>query len=284
MKIIFCAGISVRTGTNYIGSIFSEIPEIASIPKNYSKGEFPFFREKIIENYDNWIENFNKKMFAHQTLDRKKFASFYGESFLNYLKIEYEIKEQTIFVKDPGLYNVDRFYDYFPNGKLIILTRSAPDLIESSLKASLQIRKSQSLKKKVKAKIKYYFGINMYNYAKAYQKHTRQLEYLRKILKDDFYEVKYEDLVQNPNKYIREILDYSGVEYDNKIIENSINAKVVGSSFFGSKKHTQNWGALEKTNDFNPVGRFESWGCFNRFIYNKIADKSNKKLGYEHNV
>ncbi|TQD33826.1 sulfotransferase [Haloflavibacter putidus] len=284
MNIIFCAGISVRTGTNYMGSIFSEIPEVASVPKNYSKGEFPFFRKQVIQNYDSWIKGFNRRMFAQPPLNKKKFASFYGESFLNYLKAEYEIKEKTIFVKDPGLYNIERFYDYFPKGKLIILTRSAPDLIASSLKASLQIRKSQSKKKKISAKIKYYSGYNMYTYAKAYKKHATHLRFLREQLKGGFLEVKYENLVNEPNKYICEILDYCEVPYNNEIIQNTVNAKVVGSSYFGSKKHSQEWGALEKTSDFKPVGRYKSWGWFNRFIYNRIAKKSNEFVGYSHNL
>lgn len=284
MKIIFCAGISVRTGTNYMGSIFSEIPEVSSMPKNYSKGEFPFFRKPLVENYDNWVSNFNEKMFARPAVNGASLSKFVGESFLNYIGTEYSIETKNIFVKDPNLYNVERFYDFFPRGKLIILTRSAPDLIASSLKASLQIRKSQSWQKKIKSRIKYYSGYNMFTYAKAYNRHPAQLDFLRKELNGRFYEIKYEDLVNEPYKFIPEILDYCEIDYDEDVIEKAVNAKVVGSSYFGAKKESQNWGTMEKTNKFNPIGRYESWGWFNKLIYSRMASQSNKRVGYDHKL
>lgn len=284
IKIILCAGISVRSGTNYIGSIFSEIPTIDSLPKDNSKGEFPFFMDKTINSYDEWIANFNKTFFSDQLVSDKDFAPCFSNAFVEYLKNNFDLNSKVLFVKNPSLYNVERFYDFFPEGKLLILTRSAPDLIASSLKGSILIRKSQSLWKKVKAKIKYYSGYNMIVYCKAYNKHAEQLFFLRKKLNGNFLELKYEDVVNQPKEKIEEILKYCEIPFNDEIIEKAINAKVVGSSFFGSKKHSQNWQKMEKTDDFKSVGRYESWGFFNRFVFNRITKKHNERVGYNNSL
>lgn len=284
MKIILCVGISVRSGTNYMGSIFSEVPHVSSIPKEDSKGEFPFFRNEVHGKYEGWVDGFNKNMFASKGLKSKTMRPYFGASFLRYLKEDYDIQDNIIFVKDPSLYNVEHFFDFFPEGKLIVLTRCAPDLIASSLKGSLLTRNSYSLKKKVLAKLKYYTGYNMMSYAKAYTKHTNQLHKLRKELKGKFLEVKYEDIVKAPESKIPEIFSYCDIEYDNELIDKTIHAKVVGSSYFGAGKHVQNWGKLDKDNNFNPLNRYRSWGWFNRYLYNKYADESNKSLGYKHDL
>ena len=284
MNIILCAGISVRSGTNYIGSIFSEINSVDCLPKNTSKGEFSFFRDNTLQHYLKWIKGFQSSFFAEPNIDDKDFAPYFANAFKKYLEQEYDLKNDLLFVKDPSLYNLERFFDFFPDAKLIILTRSAPDQIASSLKASLLVRKSQSLKKKIKSRIKYHSGYNMYQYSKAYVKHTNQLLKLRKELKDRFLEIKYEDIVESPEKNIKQMLDYANVDYSEEELQNAINAKIVGSSYYGSKKNTQNWGKLNKTKDFKSIGRYESWNFFNRFIFNQIARESNSNVGYEHHL
>ncbi|WP_417860793.1 sulfotransferase family protein [Winogradskyella sediminis] len=284
MRIILCVGISVRSGTNYMGSIFSEVPNVSSIPKENSNGEFPFFRDKVLEHYKGWVNEFNRRMFARKTLGRNEMSSYFGACFLKYLKNEYEITDDVIFVKDPSLYNIDSFFDFFPEGKLIILTRCAPDLISSSLKGSLLTRNSYSLKKKVLAKLKYLTGYNMMSYSKAYRRKVNQLLKLRTKLKGQFLEVKYEDIVKHPEVKIPEIFSYCDIDYNKELIDRAINAKVVGSSYFGAGKQIQNWGKLDKDKSFNPIGRYTSWGWFNRYLYNKYADESNKSLGYKHDI
>ncbi|WP_178984757.1 sulfotransferase [Winogradskyella helgolandensis] len=284
MRIILCVGISVRSGTNYIGSIFSEVPNVSSIPKENSKGEFPFFRDEVYGQYNAWFDEFNRNMFAGKTLRSKEMSSYFGECFLKYLKNEYKITDEIIFVKDPSLYNVDSFFDFFPKGKLIILTRCAPDLISSSLKGSLLTRNSYSLKKKILARLKYITGYNMISYSKAYSKHVQQLHKLRKKLKGQFIEVKYEDIVKNPELKIPELFSYCDIDCNEELIDRAINAKVVGSSYFGAGKQIQNWEKLDKDKSFNPLNRYVSWGWFNRYLYNKYANESNKSLGYKHEI
>lgn len=284
MKIILCAGISVRSGTNYIGSIFSEIPGVDSLPVDNSKGEFPFFMNQTIHSYDGWIANFNKTFFSDKLVSAEDFSPYFSKAFTDYLKDNFNVKNQVLFVKNPSLYNIERFYDFFPEGKLLLLTRSAPDLIASSLKGSILIRKSQSPWKKIKARIKYYSGYNTIVYCKAYNKHAEQLFFLREALKDNFLELKYEDVVNDSHTKIKEILKYCDIPFNEEIIENAVNAKVVGSSFLGSKKHSQNWKKMEKPKDFKSVGRYENWGFFNRFIFNVITRKHNTKVGYNHSL
>lgn len=284
MSVILCAGISVRSGTNFMGSIFSEIKSVDSLPKSTSKGEFPFFQDKTISHYKKWVRNFNSTFFASPAIDANKMAPYFAKGFLDYLRHDFELQKKALFLKNPSMYNLERFYEFFPEGKLIIITRSAPDLIASSLKASTLIRNSKSDFSKLKSKIKTRSGYNMYTYSKAYVKHTNQLLKLRKELKGLYLEVKYESIVQEPEKYIRQILEYANVEYTEQELQNAVNAKVVGSSYFGRKKHVQNWGKLEKTKDFKSIGRYKDWNWYNRFVYNRIASKSNALVGYDHKL
>jgi hypothetical protein len=284
MNVILCAGISVRSGTNYMGSIFSELGSVDSVPNTTSKGEFPFFPDRTFKHYEAWVKGFQSTFFASPNISAEKFAPYFANGFVNYLQDEYNLKTNSVFLKNPSLYNLENFNDFFPNGKLIILTRSAPDLIASSLKASTLIRHSKSNFSRFKSKFKFHSGYNMYSFSKAYVNHANQLLKLRKELKGEFLEVKYEDIVANPEKSIKKILEYTDVVYSEAELQNAVNAKVVGSSYFGRKKHVQNWGKLEKTSEFKSVGRYQEWGWFNRWVYNKIASKSNSLVGYTHKL
>jgi c-di-GMP-related signal transduction protein len=124
----------------------------------------------------------------------------------------------------------------------------------------------------------------MYVFSKAYVKHTEQLLKIRNDFKDKFIEVKYEDIIANPKDEIKEILDYCEIVYSEIEFQNAVNAKVVGSSFFGSNQHIQNWGKLNKTEDFNSVGRYKSWNWFNKLVFNIVASKSNNLAGYNHKL
>lgn len=281
MKLILCCGISVRSGTNYLGSLFSEIPNVASIPKEHSHGEFPFFREEVINKYHGWVQQFNQKMFSFHSFNEKHFSPFFGRCILEYVKEEYQIREPILFVKDPSIYQLQKFHEFFPDGKLIILTRNAADLIASSLAASIQIRKSQKKFKMLKAKLKYITGFAMWSYSRAYKRHAHQLLFLRREIGDKFLEVKYEDLVIEPDTMYSTLLKYCEIPFNDEIIERMKTSKVVGSSFFGAQKHTQKWAKVNKNNEFNPIGRFESWGWFNKWVFNRFAAESNRKIGYK---
>ena len=116
------------------------------------------------------------------------------------------------------------------------------------------------------------------------KKPERALLKLRKELKGRYLEVKYEDIVESPEENIKQMLEYASVDYSEEELQNAINAKVVESSYYGSKKNTQNWGKLDKTKDFKSIGRYESWNFFNRFIFNQIVKESNSKVGYNHSL
>ncbi len=281
MKIILCAGISVRSGTNYMASIFSDIQGIESIPPEASNGEFGFFRPKRFKALQQSFDDFNKSMCTKNNLKEGLFRETTGQSFIELLKKNYNISSDTIFVKDPKFYNIETFFDFFPEGKLILLTRDARDQLSSSFKSALLVRKSQPLIKKVKAYVRQHSGYNMVVYSRAYIRHAQQLELLRKELKGKFVEVKYEDLVVNPQETISAVFKHCDVPFDNDVLAKAMNAKVVGSSFYGAKTSTPNWKPMDKNKEFNPIGRHKKWGLYNRIVYRLLTKKANQSVGYD---
>ena len=281
--MIFCAGITVRSGTNFLGSIFSKHPDISSVPKNMSKGEFPFFRSRIHDPRNQILDDFNRYFFAQPRIDEKSYFKGFGCFWKKMIIDYYKIDKPYFFVKDPNIFNIEHFYNFFPDGKLIIIVRDGRDIVHSMLKVSLLIRKSQSWLKKLKARIKYYTGISRIQFSRNYKYQVDQILLLNELKKNsgfDFYLLKFEDIVLHPENTIKKLFKYLEIPISDEIISNMIAAEVVGSSFFKSSKNSPKWSPVKKSGGFNPIGRWKTWNWLQRTVFYFYSKDALKRLNY----
>lgn len=284
---VLCFGLTVRTGTNYIGSLMSHSTQVTSVPKTISHGEFPLLRKQIINKFEDLIASFNYAAFGVDNIPESIFQKGLAEILCSYFVKRYEIETPYVFFKDPSsVLGAQKVYAYFPNAKIFFTVRDGRDFVASFSKGSKLKRRKYSKMKKIKMSIKAFFGLNFVLASRQYSNAVENLIFVLKQLETLFPEkefrvFKYEDLYLNAKDEIPKLFAYLDIPLTPQELDAMCNADVVGSSFYDSKKNVQNWKKAKRGKDFNPVGRWKKWNRVQKWIFNRIAGKANLALGYE---
>lgn len=189
-----------------------------------------------------------------------------------------------IFLKDPNIYNLKDFYDWFPNGKIFFLIRDGRDLVESSLKATLLVRKSQSKRKKIKSFLKYWSGKALIDYSKAYTRHYSELHSTISFFETNqlpYLLLKYEELFLDPINQLDRLFKYLEIELPDEVLKKMCHTEIVGSSFFRELSDRQNWTPQKSDASFKPIGRWQSWPLIKKLVFKRYAGEALVKAGYE---
>ena len=135
----FLLGVRVRSGTNYLAKVMSCNPHIQLVPPGKTTDEFP-----VLRDMDHWEKGFSA--FLHQykgprgVYDFKRFLPHFGAAWLRYVIDTFSLRPGHVFLKDPSVRYLGRFFDMFPDARLIVLVRDGRDNVASSVRASLATR------------------------------------------------------------------------------------------------------------------------------------------------
>jgi hypothetical protein len=94
--------------------------------------------------------------------------------------------------------------------------------------------------------------------------------------------VKYEDVLQEPDKFIHTACRCLGLDIDHYPFEQIDRVRVIGSSNLAKGKVT--WRHLRRPDDFRPTEYWRRWSQPKKFIFKAIAGRSLIKLGYENDL
>jgi hypothetical protein len=175
-----------------------------------------------------------------------------------------QVKGQRLITKAPFVRNLNYFFKLFPRAYLLILVRDGRAVVESRVKT---------------------FGVSyeaaMRHWADAADT-ILSFDQMARGLPLNYLTVKYEDLCNNLENELRRILDFLGLDLSKYDFATAINLPVRGSSVFrGARPQEYHWDPIEKTPDFNPVGRWNNWSKSTHERFNWIAGEKLIALGYE---
>jgi Sulfotransferase family len=285
----FLHGARVRSGSNYLGSIMGCNPHIQLVPPGRTMYEFP-----LIEDLDAWAGAFaaflDKYKGQKEQFEFQRFSPHLGNAWLTYLIDTFSLQPGHIFIKWSSVRNIDKFFDVFPESKLILLVRDGRDNVASSVKAALATRHHKTLVQKARTRLSHLlmrdFRAAARDWADAVRKIVRVDEELRKSPAASRYLLlRYEDVFQRPREMGARIFEFMGVRYDEAILDAVENADVVGSSFFSARgredANKPNWRATPRTEAFQPLGRWKKWSAFQKNLFQRIAGKQLFAMSYE---
>ncbi len=288
-RFTFLHGARVRSGSNYLGSIMGCNPHIQLIPPGKTMYEFP-----LIEDLGAWKAAFaafvNKYKGKPEDFEFVRFSPHLGNAWLRYLIETFSLQPGHIFIKWSSVRNIDRFFDVFPEAKLILLVRDGRDNVASSVKATLATRHHKSLVQKLRTKLSHLlmrdFRAAAEDWSSAVRKIMQVDEELRKTPAASRYLLlRYEDVFQRPREMGARIFEFMGVPYDEAVLDAVENADVVGSSFYSARGKEDadkpNWQATPRTEAFQPLGRWKKWSASQKKIFDRIAGKQLLAMGYE---
>ena len=240
--MIFIIGVG-RSGTSLLQSILNSHSKISFLPETQFLRNYVFKKNVSINNsnYKEIISQLEKDpRFSRLNIcpkivieKSKNMIDVYRNITNFYLKNK---NKEIIGDKDPKIIeNIKVLNYFFPNSKIIHIIRDPRDVVLSRTKARWS------------KKYPYFMHSIIY-----YLQMTLGRKMLYKYYnKNNFYEIKYEDLIKDPDYELKKICNFLEVEYENNILNYHNSSKeLVSKDEFEWKKET-----------FNPVDNknFNKW-------------------------
>tara|TARA_B100000989_G_C19531736_1_gene470390 strand:+ start:2773 stop:3732 length:960 start_codon:yes stop_codon:yes gene_type:complete len=299
MKLIFITG-HRRSGSTLLGSLLDDVKGLCVYPGDISilYAYYPHFNnnnysftfkikkiEKIIKktlnerektvkkkiNFENFIKSFISKINNKNIDNIEKILKILISSYLKFYCKKFKKKDIKYFVfKETSCSHlVLKINRYFKDIKFLFILRD-PRAIYSSLKSGLN---------------KYYKEDNlilMESMIKRLSIDDRFITLIKDFLNKKIKIIKYEKLVDNPRKLMREISNFMSIKFDKKsLIPTVLGHKSLGNSYniviSGiSKKRKNNWKKSLTFDEINVIELFLQ-SYFNNFGYTL----KNRKIDHE---
>lgn len=285
-----------RTGSTLLSSMLNMHSNVLSISEEpFAYNLFPKYKnirvwtDTIIEQYcydfylfsETYMQfQFGKKEELKKSLKlhQKRLTIYLAIklTYLNFFPLKDKNKTTTIVDKELKFHHViSDMATWYPNSKYIILLRDPRDTVLINIK--------KQRKEKVDA--------NLIRLAKEWNYVYKTLHNrLNNINKDRFIQIKYEDLVTDPENVLKKISSFIGIEYSNTMLNYSENIKKVSSQSHLLQEYISSYhsGLTQQVNT-NKVGIWKTelsknesdiiWSiCKNTAIKNGYQKNSSDKI------
>jgi len=257
-----------RSGSSWLGEIINSSPEVIyKFQPNFAYTFEPALQENSTMDE---IDNFFHKLYLCKDEFVNGQLSISGEKRnLNFLKH----KESILFFKETHFLNVIENLLKFSNTKVIGLVRSPFAVLNSWINIPKEFDPSWSVKNewkyaelKNKGKNSHFFG-----YHKWKQVCFLFLR-LKKEYPDQFYLINYDDLLSNPISEVKQLFEFSKLEYSdqtNTFLKKSTSFQSIDAySVFKQKKNDMEWKKtlpsfieheIKEDEDFNALNTIFKW-------------------------
>jgi len=196
--LIFIVGMP-RSGSSLVEQI------LASHKKVFGGGELPY------------IQEISQKIINEEKIDTSLIDNYKND----YLNLIAELNDSSSVFIDKELLNfnsIGLIITLFPNAKIINCTRDPIDNCWSIYKNFFPIKTE--------------FVNNFKDIAKFYKLYQNTMNFWQKEFQKNIYNLKYENLVENPKKNIREILSFCNLEWDENVMSHHKNLRIIKTLSF----------------------------------------------------
>jgi hypothetical protein len=276
---IFIFGIARRSGTNFLMDLLARHPDCKA--SQYIGEDFFVARSKFLRRYTQevtsrwqpgWWWNYPHKLDAgssewakwvdaHIEEEGNLLLQGIGMALLRYLASEE--KSKRLITKTPTTRAIKNFPILFPGGKALIVIRDGRSVIESAQKTFGTLFND--------ALDEWVCGAKwLLEFDKKYNKLFGKLYLI----------VKYEDLYQDTENQLRKLFKFLDLNADVYDFEGASDLPVRGSSQFKNEIGQVIWTPVPKSEDFNPLKRWEEWETDKHMQFNQVAGRYMNRLGY----
>ena len=194
-KLIFICGMP-RSGTTLIEQIISSHKDV--LPTGENNFLSSFIKTNYLNNYlldgkkvikdifskENKLQNYVLNLFNEYNFVSNIFTD---KSVQNYLWI--------------GFIKI-----FFPNSKIVLTNRNSKDVSLSIFRINFENGFMN-------------FAYDQNEIATFYNIYFELIDFWKNILNDEIYEIKYEDLIENPNLEIKKLIGYCGLDWDENCLK-----------------------------------------------------------------
>ena len=274
---IFIAGILPRSGTNFLYQLLSLHPDCQVGGVIWE--DFLLAHADLLVRYAETVHERWDLTWAVQ--DRigqpvRALCRSLGKGLISFLQLQVcdgaqaqvsggsvVSSSKRLLTKTPSVNNLRHFSKIFPDAHLIIVIRDGRALVES--------------------------GVRSFDW--DYDQATRKwAEAARTIIQFDkdpssgdckYLITRFEDLVHHTEAELRRIFSFLSLDPNKYDFGAAASSPVIGSCESRRAGESEvHWNPIQRTEDFNPVGRASNWGRRMHERFNWIAGKDLEQLGY----
>ena len=270
---VFIVAPYARSGTNYLHDVLSSISEFSYLNFSFSKRNTTLFEDHMLV-YSDYLKayceatqaqwNYGNNILVENEKEYSKYLmQAIGKGILSNLTNLIEPGKRLL-TKTPNATGIHNFFQFFPQAVLLIIVRDGRDTVDSAVKT--------------------FKGPFKYHTKKWSEGSKIILDFISKDNKREGSQwklIKYEDLFLKTVEVIRELLPLLELSDEKINWDKVINLPIRGSSTHSIDEHGEvHWKPMNKTESFNPIGKWEAWQDEKKNIFKANAGKELIELGY----
>ncbi|MCS7306726.1 MAG: sulfotransferase [Thermoguttaceae bacterium] len=261
---VFIIGVHRRCGTNFLADALKLLPhfqEPRPLAEDYLLEHAPllveYARRTAAKRYQKRFQEAGEFEACQRLLLRRL-----GDGLRSFLR-DYIRPDCRLLTHTPDPDYLELFFDLFPDAQLVLLVRDGRDVVESAARSW----PSEP------------YSYWMYAWALGARRILQFIHGPGQDYQQKWHLVRYEDLLTDRTA-MKKLLQFLGEDPDQYPWPEFDNMPVRGSSTHRGGHQELHWQPVEKTKDFNPIGRWQSWSRWRRWQFRRIAGRELIELGY----
>ncbi len=250
-----------RSGTNFLWDLVCLHPDCAPARSPVREDFFLEASDDLIEFTRSARERWDPLWGTFDQALMDRLFSSLGDGLISFLWAD---RERRLVSKTPSVKHVDRFFDFFPRAKLIILVRDGRSVVQSAMET---------------------FGWDFDRAARGWAEAAndiRRFEEQQPQEEAGYLIVRYEDLVPNPEAGLIAILRFLDLDETRYDFDAAVRLPVRGSSvYFGRDHRSVHWEPVDKGDDFDPRERWRFWSAEMHDRFEWIAGDELRHFRYQ---
>jgi Sulfotransferase family len=257
-----------RCGTNHLADVVMLNPDF-QLPKVLNE-DFVLLHANLLSEYCERTHRRWKHLKWIEDPDEcgRLLELHLGQAILSLLGNQID-ENKRLLLKTPDSNNINKFFQFFPGAKLLLLMRDGRDVVASFIRKHPNSSEEHWMRKWTDG------SRRILDFTQGPERASRGKSWEL---------VRYEALVEHPEDTLKGMSDFLGVEESAFEWDKLAKLPVRGSAFVVDTEGRVIAGAVvEKPKGFSPIGRWRDWGFWRKRKFKKIAGRELIELGYESN-
>lgn len=170
---------------------------------------------------------------------------------------------KRLLTKTPDPHNLDLFFTLFPQARLVLLVRDGRDVAESSYRSWPSESRAHWMR----------------TWAQGARSILDFVQGPGQACADRWKLCRYEELC-NDRREFYSLLEFVGISPDTYPWAEFESLPLFGSSVYRGGRKDLHWDPVARPENFRPTNRWEEWGWFQRWQFNRLAGREQRELGY----
>jgi Sulfotransferase family len=256
---IFIQGILPRSGTNFLWDLLLLHPDCSRARDPVNEDLFLEHSDHLVAFADSVRAAWDPNWGSFATDIGQHLYAGLGAGLISFLRTD---SNRRLVTKSPSVRHLDRFFAFFAESRLLILVRDGRSVVQSIIDT---------------------FG---WDFDRACRSWSEAAQTIRRFQLAEtararrWQLVRYEDLVDDPERELRSIFEFVGLDAKRYDFDAARHLPVRGSSSFGRANGKVHWAVVAKDASFAPKERWRSWSPTQLARFDWLAGQELLELGY----